>query len=209
MALADDILIERAQKDFDDGLLHTRAQMKSKHGLIVGTTLDGLVMTAVTALGMRSRMKEDVLLLLGLAHRVAAGEDPRPLAEANLHHVLRLKSKMNLIAREDDPDFQPIKTMALALFIKRLPDLARLATVRDPTDYGDLVRKAFPERGPVDIMVEENAQTMLAIIEHLETHPHVLRMPSGFAPKVAIMARDMIVWKVSEVKRGVDAIYSA
>lgn len=205
---ADTILLDHAQKDFDAGLAHTRAELRRKHGLIVATTLDGLVMTAVTGLGMRSRMKDDVKLLLSIAHEVAAGADPKPLAEKHLDHVLRLKSKMHLVAREDHADFQRIRAMALELFVKRLPDLAKMVSVKEPASYDDLVRQAFPDRAYVDVMVDENAHTILGIIEHLEKHPHVLRVPSGFAGKIAGMARDMVAWKAGEVKRGVAEIYA-
>ncbi|HUR69408.1 MAG TPA: hypothetical protein VM370_09195 [Candidatus Thermoplasmatota archaeon] len=208
MASSDDILVERAVKDFEDGLAHTRANIKAKHGLIVGTTLDGLIMGAVTTLGMRSRMRQDAKDLVAIAHRVAKGEDARALAAQHLDHILRLKSKMHLIAREDDPDFQAIRTMALDLFARRLPDLAAMVSVKDPASYEDLVRKAFPDRGHVDAIVADNAQAVEAIITHLEKHPHVLRAPAALAPKIAANARDMIAWKLSEVRRGVDEIYS-
>lgn len=207
MTRADDILVARAEADFEDGLKHTRAEMRRKHGLLAGATLDGLVMTAVTGLGMRSRMKEDVRHLIAVAHRVANGEDPEILADEHLAHVLRLKSQMAIIAREDDPEFQHIKKVARDLFAKRLPDLAKMVVVTGPRDYADLVRQAFPERAYVDAMVEENATAVAAIVDHLEKHPHILRMPGGFVPKVAQMAREMVVWKTADVKRGVAEIY--
>lgn len=209
MPSADDILVARAEADLETGLAHTRAELKRKHNVFVSATLDGIVMTAVAAISLRTRMKEDVRLLLGVAHEVAQGADPRPLAEKHLDHVLRLKSKMNLIAREDDPEFQAIRAMALDLFVKRLPDLAKMVSVADPKDYDDIVRRAFPDRAYVDAMVDDNARVMFAIIDHLEKHPHVLRIPQGLSGKMASMARDMTTWKAAEVKRGVAEIYSA
>lgn len=208
MATADDILVARARQDFEDGLVHTRKTLRAKHGMIVGGTLDALVMGAVAALHLRTRLPEDVAHLLELAHRVAKGEDPAPLAEAHVDRVLRLKSKMHLIAREDDPAFGEIRAMATALFARRLPDLARLAIVPDPIDYDDLVRKAFPERAHVDAIVADNARSVETMIVHLEKHPHVLRVPASMAPRIAASAREMVTWKLAEVRAGVDAIYS-
>ena len=205
---ADEIIIERAQKDFEDGLEHNRKRIRETHGRFGGAALEALLMGAVSSLGLRSRMREDARHLLALAHRVANGEDPTKLAEEHLDHVLRLKQKMHLIARDDDPEFKVIRKMALDLFARRLPDLAKLATVEAPESYDDLVRKAFPERAPVDLIVEDNARSVSAIVDHLEKHPHVLRAPSSMTPKLATMAREMIAWKVAEVRRGVDEIYA-
>lgn len=205
---ADEILLARAERDFEEGLAHARQRIRETHGRLAAGTLDALVMGAVATLGLRSRMKDDVRHLLALAHRVAAGEPPRPLAEAEIDRVMRMKQSMGLLARVDDPEFQHVRALALDLFARRLPDLARLASVPDPVDYDDLVRKAFPDRAEVDALVQDNARTMEAIIAHLEKHPHVLRMPSGLTPKIAATARDMVAWKVGEVARGVDEIYA-
>lgn len=207
MPSADEIILARAKQDFEDGLAHTRKTLRAKHGLFVGGTLDALVMGGVAALHLRTRMPEDVAHLLEIAHRVAKGEDPVPLAEAQIDRVLRLKSKMHLIAREDDPAFGEIRAMAVALFARRLPDLARLSSVPDPAGYDDLVRRAFPDRAHVDALVDDNARSVEAIIAHLEKHPHVLRVPASTAPKIAASAREMLTWKLAEVRRGVDAIY--
>ncbi|HVM44385.1 MAG TPA: hypothetical protein VM582_00515 [Candidatus Thermoplasmatota archaeon] len=206
---ADALIIERAQQDFEDGLAYARSRIRATHGKIVGASLEALVMGAVAALHVRTRMRDDVRQLLALAHRVDAGEDARALAEQHLDHVLRLKSAMHLIAREDDPEFKVIRAMALDLFALRLPDLARMAAVPDPADFDDLVRKAFPDRAHVDAMIDDNAARVLAIVAHLESHPHVLHAPRALAPKLAAMARDMTAWKVAEVRRGVDEIYAA
>lgn len=204
----DHILIERAHQDFEDGLVHLRAHIRESHGRFAGAALDALIMGGVSALGVRAQMRSDVRDLLAIAHKVNAGEDVRKLAEAHLDKVLRLKSKMHLIAREDDPAFKEIRARCLDLFERRLPDLAKLAAVKDPADYDDLVRKAFPDRSVVDALVSDNATAVAAIIDHLETHPHVLRMPASMAPKLAEVAREMISWKVAEVRKGVDAIYA-
>lgn len=209
MPSSDEILVEQAQLDFEEGLAHARERIRETHGRFAGATLDAIVMGAVTALGLRSRMRDDVRQLLALAHRVSAGEDARPLAETHIDQVLRLKQKMHLIAREDDPEFQHVRRLALELFIDRLPDLARMAAVKGAADYDDLVRKAFPDRAYVDAMVEDNGRRVNAIVDHLAAHPHVLHAPRGLALKMAATSREMIDWKVEQVRRGVDRIYAA
>lgn len=209
MPSTEEILVERAYLDHEEGLAHARKRLRETHGRIVGATLDALLMGAVSALHVRTRMREDVRALIALAQRVNAGEDARKLAEAHLDEVLRLKSKMHLLAREDDPAFQHIRHLALELFARRLPDLARMVAVKDAVDYDDIVRRAFPDRAHVDALVEDNAATVRAMIEHLVRNPQVLHMPRAFAPKMAEMAREFIEWKVGEVRRGVDIIYAS
>lgn len=204
---ADDILIDRAERDFEEGLAHARTRIRETHGRLAGATLDALVMGAVSTLHLRSRIREDVRVLLDLAHRVANGEDPRKLAEAHLDHVLRLKQKMHLIAREDDPAFAEVRAISLELFARRLPDLARMATVQGAADYDDLVRKAFPDRAHVDALVDDNAREFLRIVDHIEAHPHLLRAPQRMVHNVAEMAREFTAWKVKTVRKGVDEIY--
>lgn len=208
MPSVEDILVERAYQDHEEGLVHARRRLRETHGRIVGATLDALLMGAIAALGVRAQMRGDVRKLLALARRVNEDEDPRKLAESHLDEVLRLKSKMHLLAREDDPEFLHIKQLANELFVRRLPDLARMVAVKEAKDYDDVVRQAFPDRAHVDAMVDDNATSVAAMIEHLEKHPHVLKMPKGFAPKMAAMAREFIDWKVAEVRRGVDEIYA-
>lgn len=204
----DEILIERAILDFEDGLAHLRRTLREKHGRLLGGTLDALIMGAISALGVRSRMREDVRHLLSLAHRVNAGEDARALAEAEIDRVLRLKQAMHLIAREDDPAFRHIRSLALEIFAKRLPDLARLAAVQDPIDYPDVVRRAFPERAHVDAMIEENARGVHEIVDHLEKNPQVLHAPRALAGALARTAREMVDWKLADVRQAVERIYA-
>lgn len=208
MPSSDDVIVERAKLDFDEGLAHARERIRATNGRLAGAALDALVMGAVKALGIRARMGDDVRHLLSLAHRVNAGEDPRKLAAEHLDHVLRMKQTMHLIAKEDDPEFQHVKRLALDLFADRLPDLARMAAVKDPASYDDLVRQAFPDRAHVDAMIDDNGARVTAIVDHLEKHPHVLHAPRGLALKMASTAREMIHWKVEQVKRGVDEIYA-
>lgn len=205
---ADDILVARAEQDFEEGLAHVRQRIKETHGRIAGAALDALVMGALAALQVRARMGKDVRDIIGIARRAQDGEDVRALCAAHLDHVLRLKRGMHLVAREDDPDFQRVRAMALDLFEARLPDLARMVLVQAPLDYPDLVRKAFPERAHVDALVDDNAARVAAILDHLQEHPHVLRIPQAMAPKLGHTAREFLAWKVADVKRGVDEIYA-
>ena len=206
---SDEIIVERAQKDFEDGLAHARQRIKETHGRFAGAALDALVASAVAALHVRARMPTDVRELIAIARRAQKGEDARALCAAQLDHVLRLKRGMHLIAREDDPEFQRIREMTLDLFEARLPDLARMASVEGAADYADLVRKAFPDRAHVDALVDDNTRRVEAILAHLEGHPHILRMPQSMAPKLSQSAREFLAWKVADVKRGVDEIYRA
>lgn len=204
---ADDILVRRAELDFEEGLAHARQRIKETHGRLAGAALDALITGAVAALSVRARMGHDVRDLIDIARRAQKGEDARVLAAAHLDHILRLKRGMHLIAREDDPEFLYVREMALDLFEARLPDLARMAAVDAPASYADLVRKAFPSREPVDLIVADNARRVALILDHLEKHPHVLRMPGSMAPKLAASAREFLAWKVADVKKGVDEIY--
>lgn len=220
---ADDLIVQRAEKDFEDGLVHARQRIKETHGFLAGATLDALITGAVAALHVRTRMAKDVRELIDIARRVetaakrgadgsadpsSKGEDARKLGAVHLDHILRLKRGMHLIAREDDPAFLYIRERCLDLFEARLPDLARMAAVEGPKDYADLVRRAFPDRAHVDAMVDDNAARVAAILDHLEKNPHVLRMPQAMAPKLAHSAREFLTWKVADVKKGVDEIYA-
>jgi hypothetical protein len=205
---ADDLIVERAKSDFEEGFAHTRERIRATHGRFAGAALDALVTGAVAALHVRARMADDVRELIRISRRVAKGEDARELGAAHLDHVLRMKRGMHLIAREDDPEFQHVRKLALDIIEARLPDLATMAAVDGATDYPDLVRKAFPDRARVDAIVEDNAARVGAILDHLEKHPHVLRMPVSMAPKLAATSREFLAWKVADVKKGVDAIYS-
>lgn len=209
MPSADDVIVQRAVEDFEEGLVHLRAELRRTHGRIVGAALDAAMTGAVNALDVRDMMRDDVRHLVGLAHQVNAGADARKLAEENLERVLRMKHKMAFIAREKDPEFRVVLDLARACFAARLVDLARMAAVDSPKDYDDLVRRAFPERAHVDRIVEENAAFVRDVVAHLETHPQLLRVPQALVPKLAQTARDFIAWKVDAVRRGVDQIYAA
>ncbi|HUR69096.1 MAG TPA: hypothetical protein VM370_07600 [Candidatus Thermoplasmatota archaeon] len=204
---ADAILVEQAERELEKGLARMRARIREAHGLFVGATIEAVVVGAVATLRLRSRRREDARLLLGLARRVQAGEDARAIAEQHLDHVLRLDDRMSAVVRAHDPALEPAKALALDLFARRLPDLARLASVEEAESYDDLVRKAFPQQGQVEAIVEDNARMVAAMVDHLERHPHVLHAPRSLTPKLAAMARDMIAWQVAEAKRGVAEIY--
>lgn len=206
MSDADTLVLDRAERDFEDGLAYARESIRKGSGRLVAASLDALVMGAVGALELRQRMREDVRFLIGLAHRVAAGEDPARLAEENLARVLRLK-QLALIAREKDPEFRFILDVCRENFAKRLPDLARMVTVPEPKDYEEVVRRAFPEQEHVVRLVQENREFTLAIVAHFERHPDLLRAPRALVPRVAAIARDMIEWQTARVLKSVDEIY--
>lgn len=201
------ILVECAERDFERGLARMRARIREAHGPVVGPTIDALVVGAVATLRLRSRRRDDARFLIELARRVQAGEDGERVAAEHIDEVLRLRDSMAAIARANDPDLHPAKEIATALFARRLPDLARLASVQDAVDYDDLVRKAFPDRSEVEAIVEDNLRSAERIVSHLERHPHVLRVPQSLAPRIAHTAREFIVWKGADVRRGVDEIY--
>lgn len=201
------ILVECAERDLERGLARMRARIREVHGPVVGPTIDALVLGAVATLRLRSRRRDDARFLIELARRVHAGEDGERVAAEHIDDLLRLKGSMTAIARASDPDLQPAREIATALFARRLPDLARLASVQDPEDYDDLVRKAFPDRSEVEAIVEDNLRSAERIVSHLEKHPHVLRVPQSLAPRIAHTAREFLVWKGADVRRSVDEIY--
>lgn len=199
--------MEHAEEDLERGIARIRARVREAHGPFVGSTMDALVVGAVATLRLRARRREDARFLISLARRVQAGEDPRAIAEEHVDDVLRLRDSMASLVRSHDPDLQPARALALDLFARRLPDLARLASVDDPRDYDDLVRRAFPERSHVEEVVEDNARTVAAMVDHLERHPHLLHAPRSLTPKLASIARDMVAWTTREARRGIDEIY--
>lgn len=203
---ADTLVTARAERDFEDGLAHARKTIREGHGRIVAASLDAIVMGAVGALELRQRMREDVRFLIGLAHRVAAGEDPAKIADENLARALRLK-QLALLVKENDPDFRFVLDVCRENFAKRLPDLARMVTVQDPRDYDDVVRRAFPDKAHVRQILRDNRDFTLAIVAHLERHPDLLRMPNALIPRVAVTARDMIEWQVRRIEVALDELY--
>lgn len=206
-ATAEALLVECAERDFERGLARMRERIRAAHGPFVGPTIDALVVGAVATLRLRARRRDDMRFLIELARRVQAGEDERKLAAEHIDHVLRLRDAMSAIARADDPDLAPARDIALDLFARRLPDLARLAAVDEAADYDDLVRKAFPDKREVETIVEDNLRAAERIVAHLERHPRLLRVPTTLAPRIAQTAREFLAWKTSDVKRGVDEIY--
>lgn len=205
---ADTLVLLRAERDFEDGLAHARETIRQGSGRIVAASLDALVMGAVGALELRQRMREDVRFLIGLAHRVERGEDPARLADENLARALRLK-QLSLVAREKDPNFRFVLDVCRENFAKRLPDLARMVGVPEPKDYEDVVRRAFPDKAHVQAIVRDNRAFTLAITDHLERHPDLLRVPRATVPRFAAIARDMIEWQTARILRSVDEIYDS
>lgn len=203
------ILLDHAERDLEEGLDFVRRRLKeSTTGPLafLARGLEAAVLGGVAALELRPRLREDAAFLLDLAEQVNAGADPRKLAEENVARVLRLK-ELNLIVKVKDPAFQPVLDLCRDAFAARLPDLARMAAVPEPRDYDDLLVRAFPDREEPERIVRENRDLMARIVEHAEKNPHLLRMPSGFVPKVAALARDVTEWKTAQVLRGIDEAY--
>lgn len=203
------ILLEHAERDLDEGLEYVRRRLKEDAKgafAFLARGLEAAVLGGVAALELRPRMREDVRFLLDLAMQAHAGADVAGLADEHLPRVLRLKD-LNLVVKVKDPDFQPALAWCREAFLARLPDLARMASVPDPVDYDDLLRKAFPDRAEAERIVRENRELMLRLFDHAERNPHLLRIPSSFVPRVAELARDVTEWKTREVMRGLDEAY--
>lgn len=206
---ADELIVERAQQDFEEGLEWVRLRLRDPnrgHSTVVARAMELGVMGAVSTLQLRPRYKDDVHFLLGLAHRVNAGEDPTTLARENLPRVLRMR-ELALVARVREPPFQRVLDLALDVFQARLPDLARMAAVKEPASYGDLVRRAFPDAKYVLGFIEENREIMTEIVNHFETHPKLLRIPGSWVPSLASVAREVVDWETDRVTTSVRRMF--
>ena len=203
------ILLDHAERDLDEGLDFVRRRLKESSSgplAFLARGLEAAVLGGVAMLELRPRVREDVALLLGLAMQVHAGADAGKLAEENVGRVLRLK-ELNLIVKVKDPAFQPVLDLCRESFARRLPDLALMAAVEDPRDYDDLLLKAFPDRARPELIVRENRDLMMAIVDHAEKNPQLLRMPNGFVPRVAQLAREVTEWKTEQVLKGIEEAY--
>lgn len=203
------ILLDHAERDLDEGLDFVRRRLKESSSgplAFLARGLEAAVLGGVAMLELRPRVREDVAVLLDLAAQVRAGADPRKLAEENVGRVLRLK-ELGLIVKVKDPAFQPVLDLCRDAFAARLPDLARMEGVKDPRDYDDLLLKAFPDRELPERIVRENRELMMRIVEHAEKNPHLLRMPSSFAPRIAQIAREVTEWKTAQVMQGIEDVY--
>ncbi|HEX2022651.1 MAG TPA: hypothetical protein VHH36_08050 [Candidatus Thermoplasmatota archaeon] len=209
MPRADDLILEKAQQDFEEGLAFLRERLRAGtgHPTIVARAMEAGILGAIATLQLRPRYREDVLFLLALGRRVAAGEDPATIARENFDRAIRMR-ELALVARVKDPAFQRVRDLALSVFEARLPDLARMVTVGEAPDYDHLVRAAFPERAPVVAMIEENRATMLALVEHVANNPGVLRIPSSWVSSLSDVASDMIEWESARVLDAVERIYA-
>lgn len=205
---ADAYILERAQRDFEEGLEFVRLRLRENtaHPTLVARAMEVGVMGAVSTLQLRPRYKDDVLFLLSLAHRVHAGEDAGTLARENLPRALRMR-ELALVARVREHEFQRVLDLSLDVFEARLPDLARMIAVKDPSSYGDLVRRAFPDETYVLSFVEENREIMLEIIEHFEAHPKLVRIPTSWVPSLAQATRDVINWEADCVAASVREMF--
>lgn len=203
------ILLDHAERDLDEGLDFVRRRLReaaSGRLALAERSLEAAIVAGLAALELRARLREDVAFLLRLADEVTAGADARKLAEENVARVLRLK-ELNLVVKVKDPAFQPVLDLCRESFARRLPDLARMAAVKDPADYDDLLRRAFPDRAVPERIVAENRELMVRVVEHAERNPQLLRMARGFVPRVAELAREVTEWKTEQVLRGIDEVY--
>ena len=203
------ILLDHAEHDLDEGLDFVRRRLKESGSgplAFLARGLEAAVLGGVAMLELRPRLREDVVVLLDLAAQVRAGADPGKLAEENVARVLRLR-ELNLVVKVKDPAFQPVLDLCREAFAARLSDLARMEGVPDPRDYDDLLVKAFPDREAPERIVRENRDLMMRIVDHAERNPHLLRMPTGFVPRVAQLAREVTEWKTEQVMRGIDDVY--
>jgi hypothetical protein len=205
---ADAWIIERAQRDLEEGIHHTLERIRASHpNPFVWRPMEAAVTAAIRGLQLRHRYHEDVKLLLSLAHRVADGEDPAALAEENLARAVHLR-ELSFVVREKDPAFAPILAAAQRTFALRLPDLARMARVEDAASYDEVVRRAFPDRKEVEAIVASNRAYTLELVEHLEKHPHLLRVPPSWIPRFADVAREIIDWQTARILKALDTIYA-
>lgn len=203
---ADALILQRAELDLDEGIVHARETARAHAPALLKGAYEAAVMTAITTIHLRSRFREDVTFLLELAHRVNGGDDPETLARANLTRVLH-EPQLAVLARHKDPEFAPLLEWSRANFAARLPDLARMVAVHAPADYDALVREAFPDRKRVDDIVEANRAHVQRVVSHLEAHPHLLRLPHAWVPRLAATAREVVDWQTERVRKGVDEIY--
>lgn len=208
MPRADDLIVERAMEDLEAGIQHKAVLIRRSGHPLLARAIEAGVNGAVATLQLRSKFRDDVRFVLSLAHRCNAGEDPAALADEHIERALRMK-EMSLIVREKDPAFPPLLHKNRDLLAKRLPDLARMAAVPDPADYDDLVRKAFPDRKAAETIVRENHDHVLGLVEHVAAHPHLLRVPQSWVPRLRDVAVELLEWQTARVMKGIDEIYSA
>lgn len=206
---ADQLIVDRAQEDFEEGLqwIRERLRQPGRGSAFMARAMEVGVMGAVSTLQLRPRYRDDVVFLLALAHRVNAGEAPAALAQENLPRALRVR-ELSLVARVKEPDFQRVLDLALGIFETRLPDLGRMVAVEDPVDYPDLVRRAFPDEAYVLAFIDENRRTMIEMVDHFEKHPALLRVPDSWVPTLCAMGRDMVEWESARVGASVRAMYA-
>lgn len=205
---ADDIIIARAEQDLEEGVAHTLARIRASHpNPFVWRPMEAAVTAAIRGLQLRHRYHEDVRFLLSLAHRVADGEDPAKLADENLARAVHLR-ELSFVVREKDPAFAPVLAEAKRTFALRLPDLARMARVEGAASYAEVVRKAFPERKEVEIIVASNRAYTVDLVAYLEKHPHLLRVPPSWIPRFGEVAREIVDWQTARILLALDTIYA-
>ena len=204
---ADDLIVQTAKRDGELGVQRALQTIRERHSRPVAAALTALVHTTINTLHVIDRMEAEVRFIISYAHRLNAGEDVRALVHEALPELLRRK-RVNLLVRDKDPAYKPLEHAHYAAFERRLPDLARMVAVEDPVDYDDMVRRAFPERPYVDHIIDDNAAFVHGIIDHLESHPQLLRVPQSLVGKLSDAARDIVDWQIQKVRAGLDEIYA-
>lgn len=207
MPSARDVLVERAARDVEETLEELKRRLRAGPGGLT-RALELGVLGLVGLLDPRGRIQRDVDKLLDVARRHREGADAAALARHHIHDTLGVR-ELNLVLRVKEPAFAQLLSLSERVFRERLPDLARMAAVDEPAGYPDLVRRAFPDRAEVEGIVDENVRDVLAMLAHVERNPRILRVPASWLPKLVGLAREMIAWKLDEVRREVDDIYVA
>lgn len=204
---SEELILRRAEVDLEAGIAYNVTRIRASGHPIFARAMEAGVNAAIHTIRLRQQFRGDVHFVCDLARRAHAGEDPVKLADEHVARALRIK-ELSLIAREKDPEFQVVLRHARDLLAARLPDLGRLLAIDAPADYDDLVRRAFPERKHVESIVADNRLRVLAILDHVAQHPHLLRVPASWIPKLQGIARDLVEWETARVLEGVDEIYS-
>ena len=204
---ADDLIVQIAKRDGELGVQRALQTIRASHNKPIAAVLSGLVHTAVNTLHVIDRMEAEVRFIISYAHRLNAGEDVRALVHEALPELLRRK-RVHLLIRDKDPAYKPLEHAHFAAFERRLPDLARMVAIKDPASYDDLVRRAFPDRAYVEHIIDDNAAFVHGVVDHLESHPQLLRVPQGLVGKLSDAARDIVDWQIAKVRAGLDEIYA-
>ena len=207
MRTARDILIERATRDVHDTLVEVRRRFAS-HPNVAVRRLGAPVLALVALVNPHKRMARDVDALLRVAARYQAGESAEALADEQLAELLDLRS-LRLVIRTEHAQWARVMVLTRRVFVARLPDLARLVAVEAPVDYADLVRRAFPVESVVQEIVARNGAETLALLDDVQRHPDLLRLPSAWIEHLMPFAHEVVAWKLAQIADELAAIYAA